>query len=77
MAQELREKEMSYLNALRKYENKWVAVLESEGEDIIVGSGVDAVAAELDAQSKGFDNVVLFWVRSFNVGFIPSSNVSS
>jgi hypothetical protein len=77
MVQGLNEREATYLSELRKYENKWVAVVESESEDIIAGSGDDAVAAELDAQSKGFNDVILFWVRPFNVGFVPSANVGS
>jgi hypothetical protein len=71
LEKELTEKEAAYLKELRKYVNKWVAVLESEEGDIIVGSGNDAVEAKRDAQSKGFDDIVLFWVRPPNVGFIP------
>ena len=71
MIEELSEKEVAYLRELRKYENKWVAVLESEDGDIIVGSGEDAVDASHDAHVKGFDDVVLFWVKPSNVGFVP------
>jgi len=70
MIKELTEKEVAYLNELRKYESKWVAVLESEDGDIIVGSGSDAVEAKRNARSKGFDRVVLFWVRPFNGKYI-------
>jgi Family of unknown function (DUF5678) len=68
MVEELSEKEAAYLEELKKYENRWVAVLESEDEDIIVGSGKDAVEAKRDANTKGFNDVVLFWVRPFNAG---------
>jgi hypothetical protein len=68
--EELTEKEATYLKELRKYENKWVAVLEAEDGDIIVGSGKDAVEAKRDSLSKGFDDVVLFWVRPFGAGRI-------
>ncbi len=71
MIEELSEKEAAYLAELRKYENKWVAVLESEDEELIVGSGKDAVEAKRDAQAKGFNDVVLFWVRPFDAGYIP------
>lgn len=69
--EQLSDKEAAYLTELRKYEGKWVAVLESEDGDIIVGSGEDAVEARRDAQAKGFNDIVLFWVRPFDVGFIP------
>lgn len=72
MIRELSEKEVSYLNELRKYEGKWVAVLKAEDGDIIVGSGKDAVEAKRDARSKGFDGAVLLWVRPFNGKHISS-----
>jgi hypothetical protein len=71
MIEELTEKEAAYLEELRKHENRWVAVLESEDGDVIVGSGNNAVEAKRDAQDKGFNDTVLFWVRPSNVGFIP------
>jgi hypothetical protein len=70
MTEELSETELAYLDELRKHENRWVAVLESEGEDIIVGSGKDAVEAKHNAQKNGFKDVVLFWVRPFNAGYL-------
>jgi hypothetical protein len=70
ISEELSEKELAYLNELRKHEHKWVAVLESEDGDIIVGSGADAVEAKSDARTKGFDDVVLFWVRPASGGRI-------
>lgn len=72
MIKELSEKEVSYLNELRKYESKWVAVLKSEGGDIIVGSGEDAIEARRNARSNGFDEAVLLWVRPFNGKYISS-----
>ncbi len=62
------EKEMAFLEELKKYENRWVAILESEDEEVIVGSGKDAVEAKTDAIAKGFRDVVLFWVRPFGAG---------
>ena len=66
MIEELTEKEVAYLNELRKHENRWVAILKSEDGDIVVGSGRDAVEAKQDARANGFTDVVLFWVRPFN-----------
>jgi hypothetical protein len=70
MIKELSEKEVSYLNELRKHEGQWVAVLKSEDGDIIVGSGKDAVEAKRNAQSNGFSEAVLLWVRPFNGKYI-------
>jgi hypothetical protein len=70
---DLSDKEVAYLNELRKHENQWVAVLESEDGDVVVGSGKDAVEATRDARARGFDDVVLFWVRPFNARYVPSS----
>jgi hypothetical protein len=72
MTKELTEKEVAYLNELRKHESKWVAKLKSEDGAIIVGSGKDAVEAKRDARSKGFNEVVLLWVRPFNGKYVSS-----
>jgi hypothetical protein len=45
-----------------KYENQWVAILESE--ERIVGTGSDAYEAQQDAQKKGYPEVFLMRVRS-------------
>jgi hypothetical protein len=66
----IEEKEMAFLEELRKYENKWVAILENEDEEIIVGSGSDAVEAKSEAIARGFSDVVLFWVKPFGAGRI-------
>jgi hypothetical protein len=72
MLKELTEKDVAYLSELRKHENKWVAIHKSEDGDIIVGSGIDAVEAKQDAQTKGFTDVILFWVRPFNGRYIAA-----
>lgn len=72
MIEELTEKEAAYLSELRKHESRWVAVLKSEGVSVIVGSGEDAVEAKREAHSKGFTDVVLFWVRPFNGRYISA-----
>lgn len=46
---------------LHKYENKWVAILESERK--IVGSGDNAYDAKLDAEAAGYSEIALFKVR--------------
>lgn len=70
MIKELTEKELSYLNELRKYEGQWVAVLKAEDGNIIVGSGNDAVEAKRNAQSNGFNNAFLLWVRPFKGKYV-------
>jgi hypothetical protein len=47
---------------LGKYENKWVAILESERR--IVGSGDSAIQAKRDAEEKGYSETALFKVRA-------------
>lgn len=47
---------------LMKYENQWVAILESE--ERIVGTGVDAYEAQQDAERNGYSEVLLMRVRS-------------
>jgi hypothetical protein len=64
------EKELAFLAELRKYENKWVAILESEDGEIVVGSGKDAVEATNEADARGFKDSVLFFVRPFDKSFM-------
>jgi hypothetical protein len=64
------EKELAFLAELRKYENKWVAILESEEGEIVVGSGKDAVEATNEAEARGFKDAVLFFVRPFDKSFM-------
>jgi hypothetical protein len=72
MIEELTEKEAAYLSEMRKHENRWVAVIKSEGASVIVGSGKDAVEAKNEALLKGFTDAVVFWVRPFNGRYISS-----
>lgn len=71
MEEVLDERELAFLAELRKYENKWVAIYESSDEEIIVGSGEDATDAKREAEGKGFKNVVLFRVTSFQKRYVP------
>jgi Family of unknown function (DUF5678) len=67
------DKELAFLEELRKYENKWVAILEADDAEVVVGSGKDAIEATREAEEKGFKETVLFFVRPFDRGFIPSA----
>ena len=64
--------ELAFLEELRKYENRWVAIVESGDQEIIVGSGEDATQAKEAAQSKGFKDTVLFRVLPFDKRYIPA-----
>ena len=54
---------------LEKYENRWVAIDESEEK--IVGVGDDAFEATEDAQRRGYQDTILFKVPSFDSALIP------
>ena len=71
MATQTEEQEMAFVEALRQHENRWVAFIEEEGNEIIVGSGADAVEALAEAEAKGFPDAVLFKVPPFNTALVP------
>jgi hypothetical protein len=54
---------------LEKYENKWVAIDESQEK--IVGVGNDAFEATKDAERQGYQETILFKVPSFDSALIP------
>lgn len=54
---------------LEKYENKWVAIDESQEK--IVGVGNDAFEATEDAERRGYPETILFKVPSFDSALIP------
>jgi hypothetical protein len=56
---------------LEKYEDKWVAIDESEEK--IVGSGENAFEATENAERNGYQETILFKVPSFDSAFIPSA----
>jgi hypothetical protein len=64
------EQEVVFLEALRKYENKWVTIHKTDEVEVVVGSGSDAAAALADAKGKGFSDAVLFYVRPSDKGFL-------
>ncbi|MEK6286420.1 MAG: DUF5678 domain-containing protein [Acidobacteriota bacterium] len=53
---------------LRNYENKWVAILESE--DRVVGSGDTAYQAKVQADANGYSEAALFKVRPFGKSYV-------
>ena len=69
------EKELAFLKQLEEHEDEWVAFVEQDGAEIVVGSGKDAVEASRDAEERGFPDAILMKVRPFDRGFIPA-NVS-
>lgn len=57
------------LKELKKYEDKWVAILEPE--ERVVGSGEDASEAKRAAEKNGYKNIILFRVLPFRSGYAP------
>ena len=55
--------------AIEKFEDKWIAIDESEEK--IVGVGDNALEATADAERKGYQETILFKVPSFDSAFIP------
>lgn len=54
---------------IEKFEDKWVAIDESEEK--IVGVGDNALEATADAERNGYQETILFKVPSFDSAFIP------
>ena len=54
---------------LEKYEDKWIAIDESEEK--IVGVGNDAFEATADAERNGYQETILFKVPTFDSAFVP------
>jgi hypothetical protein len=73
MEEILDEKESAFLKELERLENKWVAIIESNGARRVVGSGNDAVEAMGEAESKGFGDAFLLKVQPFDRGYIPAN----
>jgi hypothetical protein len=63
-------KEEAFAELIREYENLWVALIEKDGKEFIVGSGETPTEALSQARAKGFVNAVLFSVPSFSHAFI-------
>jgi hypothetical protein len=56
---------------LEQYEDKWIAIDESEEK--IVGSGENAFEATENAERNGYQETILFKVPSFDSAFIPAA----
>jgi len=54
---------------LEEYQNKWIAIDESEEK--IVGVGDNAFEATEDAERSGYQDTILFRVPSFDAALIP------
>jgi hypothetical protein len=54
---------------LENYENKWIAIDESEEK--IVGVGDDAFEATEAAERSGYQDTILFKVPSFDSALVP------
>ena len=67
------EKELAFLRQLEEHEDEWVAFVDQDGAETVVGSGKDAVEAIKDAEKRGFPNAVLMKVPPFDRGFIPAN----
>lgn len=67
------ESELAFLRQLEEHEDEWVAFIEEDGAEIVVGSGKDAVEAIRDAETQGFTNAVLMKVPPFDKALIPTN----
>ena len=63
-------KEEAFADLVREYENLWVAIIEKDGVEHVVGHGVTAVEASSEATSKGYSQPMLFKVPSFKSRFV-------
>lgn len=57
------------IQELKNYEDKWVALIETEKK--VVGSGDDALEAKKEAEKKGYKDIILFKVFPFRAGYVP------
>ena len=63
-------KEEAFAELIREYENLWVAIIEKDGVESVVGHGNTAVEAAKEATSNGHLRAMLFKVPSFNSRFV-------
>lgn len=64
------DKETAFADLIRDYENLWVAIVEREGVEFVVGHGQSAVLAANEAKEKGYPQATLFKVPSFKTRFV-------
>lgn len=59
-------KEEAFADLVRDYENMWVAIIEVDGVEYVVGHGPTAVEAAKEADDKGHPMAILARVPPFN-----------
>ena len=64
------DKESAFADLVKDHEDQWVAIIEKDGVESIVGTGRTAVEAVRDATAKGHPQAMLFKVPSFSARFI-------
>ena len=67
----VRDAETAFAEAVKKYDDQWIAFIEEDSVRRIVGSGRNAVEAVASADANGFPDAVLFKVPSLRASFIP------
>jgi hypothetical protein len=63
-------KEEAFAELIRDYENLWVALIDKDGVEFVVGAGSTAVEAANEATEKGHPQATLFKVPSFKARFV-------
>lgn len=63
-------KEEAFADLVRGYENLWVAIIEKNGVQSVVGHGSTAVEAAHEANENGYSQPLLFKVPSSKARFI-------
>ncbi|MFN2494030.1 MAG: hypothetical protein ABR501_14235 [Pyrinomonadaceae bacterium] len=64
------DKETAFAELIRDYESLWVAIVEKDGVEFVVGDGQTAVQAASEAKEKGYPQAMLFKVPSFKARFV-------
>lgn len=63
-------KEEAFAELVREYENMWVAIIEEDGVEYVVGHGLTAAEAANEATDKGHPQAMLVRVPSFKARLI-------
>ena len=64
------DKADAFADLVMDYEDQWVAIIEKDDVEFVVGSGKTAVEAVNEAKLKGFPQAILFKVPSFHKRFV-------
>jgi uncharacterized protein DUF5678 len=64
------DKESAFADLIKDYENLWIAIVEQDGIESVVGAGKTAVEAISDAKAKGHPQAMLCKVPRFESRFI-------